>query len=56
MEEEEKKTNEEKKYLEKQLQLLSEMSEKENISSEEICRLTGAMIEVYKTLRSIFMS
>lgn len=56
MDEEEKKTNEEKKYLEKQLQLLSEMSQKENISVDEICRLTVAMVELYKSLRFVMFN
>lgn len=53
MEQEEKRPNEEKKYLEKQLQLLSEMSAKDNVSVDEIYKLTGAMIVLYGVLRNI---
>lgn len=53
MDEEEKRPNEERKHLEKQLQLLSEMSGKDSVSVDEICRLTGAMIALYGVLRNI---
>lgn len=58
MDEEEKRSNEERKYLEAQLKLLSNVSEacRDTSMVDEICRLTGAMIEVYKALRSIFMN
>ena len=53
--EEEKRPNEERKYLEKQLKLLSNVSEacRDTSKVDELCKLTGSMIELYKALRFV---
>lgn len=53
--EEEKRPNEERKYLEAQLKLLSNVSEacRDTSKVDELCKLTGSMIELYKALRFV---
>lgn len=55
MDEEEKRPNEERKYLEAQLKLLSDVSDACRSTSkiDELCKLTGSMIELYKALRFV---
>lgn len=55
MDEEEKRPNEERKYLEAQLKLLSYVSEacRDTSKVDELCKLTGSMIELYKALRFV---
>lgn len=53
--EEEKRPNEERKYLEEQLKLLSDVSKacRDTSKVDELCKLTGSMIELYKALRFV---
>lgn len=53
--EEEKRPNEERKYLEEQLKLLSDVSAacRDTSKVDELCKLTGSMIELYKALRFV---
>lgn len=53
--EEEKRPNEERKYLEAQLELLSNVSKacRDTSKVDELCKLTGSMIELYKALRFV---
>ena len=55
MDEEEKRPNEERKYLEAQLKLLSDVSKacRDTSKVDELCKLTGSMIELYKALRFV---
>lgn len=48
-------TNEERKYLEAQLKLLSDVSAacRDTSKVDELCKLTGSMIELYKALRFV---
>lgn len=55
MQNEETVVNEERKYLEEQLQLLSEIS-KNASSFDELCKLTDSMIKIYTSLRSIMLN
>lgn len=52
---EEKRPNEERKYLEAQLKLLSNVSDacRDTSKVDELCKLTGSMIELYKALRFV---
>lgn len=53
--EEEKRPNEERKYLEEQLKRLSDVSAacRDTSKVDELCKLTGSMIELYKALRLV---
>ena len=55
MDDKEATVNEERKFLEKQLQLLSEKS-KNTPSVDELCKLTDSMVKIYTTLRSIMLN